>query len=60
MGSQTQDARHERLLKEARDKVFHLERQIESLKTQLLPLEKALVEARQDLAVHEAMDRNRD
>lgn len=60
MGSQAQDARHERLLKEARDRVFHLEREIASLKAQLAPLEAALVAARNDLAVHEAIDRARD
>lgn len=60
MGSQAQDARHERLLNEARDTVFHLERQIEPLKAQLLELEKSLLEARQNLAVHETIDMNRD
>lgn len=60
MGSQAQDARHARMLQEAKEKVFHLERQIETLKAQLAPLESALVEAKRELAVEEEIDRNRD
>jgi len=62
MGSQAQDARNDRLLREAQDKVANLERSVaqEESHEQKAELIKKLNAAKNDLDMQESIDRNRD
>ena len=60
MGSQAQDARHEQILQNCRDRVFHIERQINAKENELEQLKKDLSEAKNELKNQEYLDLRRD
>lgn len=60
MGSMAQDARHEQSMREARDAVFRLTREVEEKKKALSELESKLKEAEEHLVFMEGIDARRD
>jgi predicted RNase H-like nuclease (RuvC/YqgF family) len=60
MSSKAQDARHEQLVREAKEDVVRLEREVEAKKAELRTLEGKLEEAKKELALHESIGLGRD
>jgi predicted RNase H-like nuclease (RuvC/YqgF family) len=60
MGSMAQDERHERILREAKEEVADLERQVEVKRNELAELERKLSSARADLSLSKSIDATRD
>jgi phage shock protein A len=60
MGSIAQDERHERILREAREEVVQLERQIEVKRNEIAELERKLSSVRANLAQSKSIDATRN
>ena len=60
MDSMAQDERHERILREAKEEVTDLERQVEVKRNELAELERELSSARADFALSKSIDATRD
>jgi predicted RNase H-like nuclease (RuvC/YqgF family) len=55
-----QDERHERILREGKEEVADLERQVEMKRKELAELESKLSSARADFALSKSIDATRD
>ena len=60
MGSMAQDARHEEIMRNARNTAYDLERRVENKKKELIELEEQLEKAKQHLSIMEYNDMRRD